>query len=336
MLTRCPKCATTFRITSEQLKARQGRVRCGACQEVFSALDTLIEEVLPQPAVAAATAPVESPPEHASPLAPDAEAVELVVDQEPEVAAVAEPDIVPATDAEPELPPAADGEVLLVDEPLAAPEPLVEPEAEATTATAVAPEPTTTTELASEPVLESPVEPAPEAPSASWPEPEPLLHEEAPRRKWPWAVGIGVAALLLVAQAAIAFRTELAVLYPEAKPALVTVCAAVGCELKLPRKAELVGIETSDLHPDAGGRLALVATLKNRAPFAQEYPHLELTLTDTGDQPLVRRVLTPTEYMKPKAPGDAGFGANAEIAVSLAVEAPGVPAAGYRLYLFYP
>ena len=44
MLTRCPSCATTFRISPEQLKARQGRVRCGKCRNVFNALETLVEE----------------------------------------------------------------------------------------------------------------------------------------------------------------------------------------------------------------------------------------------------------------------------------------------------
>jgi predicted Zn finger-like uncharacterized protein len=44
VLTRCPACATHFRVTPEQLKARSGRVRCGECQQVFNALDTLIEE----------------------------------------------------------------------------------------------------------------------------------------------------------------------------------------------------------------------------------------------------------------------------------------------------
>ncbi len=40
MLTRCPHCRTAFRVTPEQLKMRQGRVRCGACHTVFDALDT--------------------------------------------------------------------------------------------------------------------------------------------------------------------------------------------------------------------------------------------------------------------------------------------------------
>jgi predicted Zn finger-like uncharacterized protein len=41
MLTRCTACNTAFRITTEQLVTRQGKVRCGECGEVFSALDQL-------------------------------------------------------------------------------------------------------------------------------------------------------------------------------------------------------------------------------------------------------------------------------------------------------
>lgn len=42
MLTRCAACATTFRLTTEQLVSRQGMVRCGHCNEVFNALENLI------------------------------------------------------------------------------------------------------------------------------------------------------------------------------------------------------------------------------------------------------------------------------------------------------
>jgi predicted Zn finger-like uncharacterized protein len=41
--TRCPQCETVFRITAAQLKAREGMVRCGRCQHVFRADDTLVE-----------------------------------------------------------------------------------------------------------------------------------------------------------------------------------------------------------------------------------------------------------------------------------------------------
>ena len=41
MITTCPACDTTFKVTTEQLNAHQGDVRCGRCAKVFSAFDSL-------------------------------------------------------------------------------------------------------------------------------------------------------------------------------------------------------------------------------------------------------------------------------------------------------
>jgi hypothetical protein len=115
-------------------------------------------------------------------------------------------------------------------------------------------------------------------------------------------------------------------------------CGLLECDIPLPRKADLVGIEASDLHPDPQQKnlLVLVATLKNRAPFTQDYPHLELTLTDTSDKPMVRKVFAPAEYLSPGADAGAGFIGNGDLALSLWLDAGDVGASGYRLYLFYP
>src|SRR5687767_14984627 len=37
LLTRCPECDTTFRVTDETLKKASGQVRCGRCASVFNA-----------------------------------------------------------------------------------------------------------------------------------------------------------------------------------------------------------------------------------------------------------------------------------------------------------
>lgn len=41
METTCPDCHTTFRVTTEQLNAHQGDVRCGVCAFLFNAFDSL-------------------------------------------------------------------------------------------------------------------------------------------------------------------------------------------------------------------------------------------------------------------------------------------------------
>ena len=50
MYTECPSCQTFFKITPSQLKAASGKVRCGNCNEVFSALDGLVD-VVPEDAI---------------------------------------------------------------------------------------------------------------------------------------------------------------------------------------------------------------------------------------------------------------------------------------------
>jgi predicted Zn finger-like uncharacterized protein len=68
IVTSCPSCATTFRVVHEQLRARQGKVRCGKCQEVFDAFKTLAsfpDNPQPEPA-----APPEAEPTPSNTPAP--------------------------------------------------------------------------------------------------------------------------------------------------------------------------------------------------------------------------------------------------------------------------
>ena len=60
MYTECPECQTYFKITPEQLKAAEGKVRCGNCNHVFNALTNLAEKVPPVSAPDAKTdAPID-------------------------------------------------------------------------------------------------------------------------------------------------------------------------------------------------------------------------------------------------------------------------------------
>jgi predicted Zn finger-like uncharacterized protein len=314
VLTRCPACETHFRVTAEQLKARSGRVRCGECQHIFNALDSLIEEpmLVVAPPMAEATPPDVAPSlsatqadvetnEIAVPPAPTFEPIPaLIQDEQRDISTSSLPDM-----EGPPAPEAIEAAEPGGDEPVAV-------EAEAVEAIAAEPE-------------------APDW-SETFPEPPP------PPRRWPWAIGSLVALTTLGLQAALAFRVELAILSPETKPALIALCDIADCEVGLPAKVGLVGIEASDLHPDTEnqGRLSLTATLKNRAPFAQQYPHLELTLTDTADKAIARKVLAPADYLPPKTTFANGMPPNADIMVAIGVDPGEMAASGYRLYLFYP
>lgn len=60
MVTRCPKCATAFRITSTQLESAKGAVRCGSCLHIFKAQDYLVKSATPEAANQAAVAPTKA------------------------------------------------------------------------------------------------------------------------------------------------------------------------------------------------------------------------------------------------------------------------------------
>ena len=65
----------------------------------------------------------------------------------------------------------------------------------------------------------------------------------------------------------------------------------------LPRRAEVLSIVSSDLQADPRRQNVIVlhALIRNRSRLPQEYPALELTLTDEGGQPVLRRVLLPSD-----------------------------------------
>jgi predicted Zn finger-like uncharacterized protein len=374
MLTRCPNCGTTFRVTPEQLRIRHGQVRCGSCFATFNALAALSEE-LPvagsspagiEPEVPASTwAPEsdEAPTVHEMPPLADeaatpveeppvdygAELVEIELPQAPQPESATEPTV---EVIEIELPPEPLRET---GEPVVAPEerqpgvtspPELEPGAAWGYEPFLATTPETLPERKVEPVAESMPDSTPEVvlevvpEFAAEPVPRSPLYEQAVRkqRSWPSLLGAMLAVAALLAQAALHFRTELAVRLPETRPALEAACEQLGCEIALPSRIDLLEIEHSDLVPDEkrSGHLLLSATLRNRAAHAQTWPHLELTLTDTSDRALIRRALAPKDYLSSASAIAAGFPARGDQHVQLELKATDVPAVGYRLYLFYP
>jgi predicted Zn finger-like uncharacterized protein len=183
--------------------------------------------------------------------------------------------------------------------------------------------------------------PRPPAPPEDEALPE-FLEQAAPRARFTalWALGALAALAALFAQLALYYRTELATLVPQTRPHLGEACRWLGCELRLPRRPDLLSLESSDLQADSRreGLIVLNAVIRNRAPFAQEHPALELTLTDAAEKPVVRRVLQPAEYLGAAAPESLarGIAAGGESVLRVHFDARGLHATGYRVYLFYP
>ncbi len=342
--TRCPGCATVFRVTSEQLALREGQVRCGHCRAVFDANSHLVlldirarEDEVPdelslgrptvtlreshalQP-VAAETAPATVADDTAATIADDAPATATATAG---TVATDTADISAATVADAPATAAADATVSAAGETLA------------TAVDGTAPEIVADDRAAPGSGAASPVDLGElEAARAA------LRRRVRPRRSG--NAFYVVAMLLLVAglgaQALLQFHDSLAARAPGLRPALASACRWLSCTIRPLRDPRALSIEGSDLQADPAhrGLLILTATVRNRSGYALAYPDLELTLTDASDQVVVRRAFAPSEYLVSGADRDAGIPGNHEQFIRLFIDASATNQAGYRVYLFYP
>jgi len=157
------------------------------------------------------------------------------------------------------------------------------------------------------------------------------------KRRWPWVIGCLLLLVMMLAQAAYFFRTELAARLPGLKPALTSYCVLLKCSIPLPRKIDLISIESSDLEADPvlANIITLHAILRNQAPYAQAYPDLELTFTDTQDRIVARRTFKPGEYLKPDDNEKQGLASNRESSIKVRLDTTDLKPTGYRLFLYY-
>lgn len=132
-------------------------------------------------------------------------------------------------------------------------------------------------------------------------------------------------------------RDHIAAHYPRAKPLLVSACLPLQCKIELPKQLELLLIDDSDMQEDETYQSVINfnSTLINNADFAQAYPNIELTLTNTQDEAVIRALLKPAQYLGTDANIAEGIAAHEEIHIALPIHIQDITAAGYRVLLTY-
>jgi predicted Zn finger-like uncharacterized protein len=289
-----------FKVVPDQLKISEGWVRCGHCAEVFDASAHLL----------------------------DSDAVDAV----PPMAADTEP--ASATEPMPireARPPAAPAAASFADEPIYPPFVLRSEEPEP--AEADPPDESLPSQVPREP--KRPPKAAPPAADVSF--------VRQARRKAYWRRrGVRMVLLLLAlvlgallaAQYAVQDRDRLAATRPALRPAIEALCQPLQCQVGPPRQIESIVIDSSTFNKLRGDAYRLSFALKNQASMPVAMPAIELTLTDSQDQPVVRRVLSPSDM----GASSALIGPQADWSATLAlnVAANSGRIAGYRLLAFYP
>ncbi|WP_083902144.1 DUF3426 domain-containing protein [Pandoraea sp. B-6] len=82
--------------------------------------------------------------------------------------------------------------------------------------------------------------------------------------------------------------------------------------------------------------MTLTVFMRNQADYAVAWPSLELTLSDIDGKPVVRRVFSASDYVTDTAQHDAGLAPHNERTIRLRLTAQAALASNYRVLAFYP
>lgn len=358
--TRCPHCKSTFEVTPSQLSAAGGKVRCGACMEVFDALAYLINGNLEEDTNTPTEAPTNSRPDSSNQTQNETSSVEqeteedddFVFEDSEEDRKEAQKSIfdesqlsdsLRAIDTAKKHAFSSDSDddddeehdddekededwanQILEDKE----EPAVvkaSPEDRPAQAASVSPTPS-----------------KPEKKDNSKPETIDFYYEETETvrarsifSKIIISLGCIVLLLVLIAQAAW-FHYEKLVQYPIAKKGFELACEQIGCSL--PELADLNAIKSSNLvvrsHPITPNSLIIDVVLTNEASFDQDYPRLALYFSDINGQTVAQQIIAPEQYLNDKALKMALMPRDKPIHVSLEIEDPGKRAVNYKIRFF--
>ena len=335
LITRCPACETLFRVVPDQLRISEGWVRCGQCDEIFNASLHLLQGEPKD--VAPDASPPDSVADSGVSCKSDFAALPLDIDldtgpfgDDAELALVTQAVAAnPWVSALEPIGPSPDDRVSWpTDDSAAAPEMSLSDHSR------LDPWPP----LQSEPAVQIPV---PEASVAADDVSFLRGEKQNPVSRQPlMRVTLGLLSLLLLlalaGQVVLHERDRLVALQPGLKPWLLTLCGAFNCTLAPLRQIDAWVIESSAFSRLEGDSYRLNFSVRNTAVSALALPALELTMTDSFDQPVARRVLMPSEL---GATSDSlAGGKDWPVAVALSVKT--LPTAGrvsgYRLLVFYP
>ncbi len=317
LATTCPKCRTSFRVVVDLLKLHGGRVRCGNCQTVFSALDQLrsLEE---EPARIPAVDPlVPAIPREDEALLPE-----------------------PAFRIGIEAPGVWTGmqrrHPIRLDDDIEAPGLFRMPPERQDASLRTEPD-------------DSPRLPAFDAPEIREVEPERLpggerddaLYGEEWERDRPtgsraaaWAAVLLLLVVLLV-QGTLAGRDWLSARFPVIQPVIAAMAAPIGLEVRPPRSLDHLQIASFELQPSSRPEFyAVSAILRNQARYPVRWPSMQLTLTDASNRVIARRIVDPADYLGTRS-AETGVRARSEQPIRIALETDGVRPAGYLVTLFY-
>jgi predicted Zn finger-like uncharacterized protein len=345
LLTRCPDCGTTFRVTDDALKKANGQVRCGRCASVFNAYAELrvppSDGAPKQDEPRAADSAVAPAPQAPTQNPPQGESAAQTPPQRRPPADAARPADAAPPPARADLPSAAapPGALQAQHTEAAGGERVVFTVADVVAQVGlIADEDAETGEMEADAAAlahadamsAEQVNSVLDANAATEAAPWPLSARPRRSSRW-WGVGALLATGALGAQTIHHFRADLvryAIVGPLVKDAYGMLGARVQPRWDVHQYQILDWVASAEPNARGQGSLKITARIQNHAQQSQPYPSVHVQLKDRWEAAVGSRVFAPTEYgAQAKALMAPGETARAQIEV---VD-PGPDAYGFEL-----
>lgn len=153
---------------------------------------------------------------------------------------------------------------------------------------------------------------------------------------------LGVFGLLLLLMAATQTiyhaRVKIAAQYPQFKPLLVKACSHLNCTVGLPKDLDSITIGDSDMQENDSYRSVInfTSSLTNTAIYPQAYPSIVLTLTNENDHIVIKKLISPEDYLPADRKVQDGIPGRGVSTIKLEIYVHEAVVAGYRILLIYP
>ena len=131
-------------------------------------------------------------------------------------------------------------------------------------------------------------------------------------------------------------RDRILAMQPQLRPWLVALCESLHCTLSPLRQIEFITIDSSSFVKIGADVYRLNVTLKNNGNAPLAMPAIELTLTDSQDQPVVRHVFLASELDAKSNTLVVGVDWTTSLVLALKASSDPNKVVGYRLLAFYP
>jgi predicted Zn finger-like uncharacterized protein len=162
--------------------------------------------------------------------------------------------------------------------------------------------------------------------------------QEKWRRAGRWLMAIGSVLLVAcaVAQGVREMRNEMAAQFPALRVPLQAACRLLACQVQLPTQVSKLSIDLGELQTLPGGMFSLTTQVHNQSNTLQTWPHIDLVLKDPAGKPVLRRIVTPGEYLPTSTDPSRGFPARTDQNIKLYFALDQVQATDYNIVVFYP